>query len=386
MKLLIVFSAIILVLGLREGKAEELIEVTPSETEVIASELKKEAQSPEHTKRTREYLHKISTLFAKTKSTISLEVQSLRQDCTHCSGEKKTEIFVTKLGRSLGRGAAWLSTTTAKPFMAAAAFVRGSVEKKDQNKQIIALYKFFLNHQNEFDQLYLEAGTPKELAELMLSKTEDILRRKSRTILKDYLAYLGIKRDLPEDLTTFELSESEMDSLDRAKLNADFINSHPEFQELKPLVGEMSDQEVADFVTSGYFTKVVSFEQYKLALPSLPELVGTVAGQLYVPKTALGIVSQAAAGLYSTPVIAADIGTGISMAICLQKETQDKFESDQDLKSFCSYVTNKTSYELMKSRAKGYIAGKTFHEKISEKIRLYRERREEKKRQKEQLH
>ena len=67
----------------------------------------------------------------------------------------------------------------------------------------------------------------------------------------------------------------------------------------------------------------------------------------------------------------------------MQKETKAKFKTDEDLKNFCSYVVNRTAYELNKSRAKGYVSGKKFHAKVAAKIKRMKEKRAEKKRQKE---
>jgi hypothetical protein len=140
----------------------------------------------------------------------------------------------------------------------------------------------------------------------------------------------------------------------------------------------MTAQDLEDIVTSGYFDKTISFDNLKGSLPKAHEVIGTIVGQIFVPKIVLGVVSSTLAGLYVAPVVAAQIGTGLSAAICLQGETKEKFVQDSDLKSFCSYVTNRTSYQLMKSRAKGYIAGKHLREKIEKKRAARKARKEEK--------
>jgi hypothetical protein len=360
MKLTAMFLLFFMIWGLQNVKAQDSVEVTSAEQEIVAQELEKEAQSDKHDSKTKEFLNKVAGLFKGSSESHEVDVDNKKEDCAECSKAKKQNFF-SKIGRKLGKGAAWLTTKTAKPFMAAAGFVKGSVEKGDKNQDIVAMYQFFLNHQEEFDNLYLEAGTPEEMIELMMAKMEEIMEKKSRMIMKDFLAHIGIKKDIPEDLSKFELSAEELASIDESKIDPDFINNHPEFKEVKPLIGEMTKEDIMDIVTSGYFDKAISFENYKAALPSPYEIAGTIVTQIFVPKIALGVISSTLAGLYVAPVVAAQIGTGVSAAICLQKENQAKFEADKDLKMFCSYVTNKTSYELMKSRAKGYIAGKKFH-------------------------
>lgn len=381
MKLTALFLLFFMVWGLQNVKAQDSVEVTQAEKEVVAQELEREAQSDKHDSKTKQFLNKVAGLFKGSKDTQEVDVNNNGDDCADCAKVKKQNFF-SKIGRKLGKGAAWVATTTAKPFMTAAGFVKGSVEKGDKNKDVVAMYQFFLNHQEEFDNLYLEAGTPEEMIELMMAKMEEIMEKKSRIIMKDFLANLGINKEIPEDLSTFELTAEEIASIDESKLDPDFINNHPEFKEVKPLIGAMTKEDIMDIVESGYFDKAISFENYKAALPSPYELAGTIVTQVFVPKIALGVISSTLAGLYVAPVVAAQIGTGVSAAICLQKENQAKFESDKDLKMFCSYVTNKSAYELMKSRAKGYVAGKKFHEKVADKIKRIKQKRAEKKKKK----
>lgn len=384
MKITAMVFAILLFWGLKDVRAEETIQITSAETEIIAQELEKEAESGQHDSKTRAFLKKVSEAFKNVKNEIEVEVGEMKQDCANCTRQEKAKSILTKIGQKLGKGAAWVTTKTAKPFMTASAFVKGAVEKSDKNQDVAALLAFLLNHQEEFDELYLEAGTPEEMIELMLVTMEDIMQKKAGIILKDFLAHIGIKREIPEDLSKFELTTEEIESIDLSKLDVSFINNHPEFQEVKPLVGAMTQDELTDLVTAGYFNKAISFENVKETLPSIPELVGTVVGQMFVPKIALGIISKSLAGLYATPVFVANVGTAVSTAVCLDKGTQAKFSQDKDLKMFCSYVTNKSGYELLKGRAKGYVAGKKFHEKMKEKIQRFKEKREERKRRKEE--
>jgi hypothetical protein len=259
--------------------------------------------------------------------------------------------------------------------MSAAGFLTGVFEKKEKNQDIVALYQFFLNHAQEFDNLYLEAGSPEEMVEVIVAKMEEIVKKKSHIILKDYLVSLGIKKEIPDDLSDFELSEEEISSIDMDKVTPDFINNHAEYQEVKLIIGEVTQEELTDIIISGYFDKSIGFDNYKAALPKIHEGAITIVAQIFAPKIVLGLISSSLAGLYALPVLAADIGTGVSTAICMQQETKDKFAKDKDLSAFCSYVVNRSAYQLMKSRAKGYVSGKSLRAKIEKKIKERKERR-----------
>jgi hypothetical protein len=360
----------------------ERIEVGLTEKEKISQELERGARSARFDAATRNFLHKVSQLFKGHRNSTDTDVvEASNGDCSICLKKNESKSFFSDLLKKIGRGAAWLSTTTAKPFMTAAGFIKGSLENQDQNKELTALFQFFINHQEDFDDLYLKAGTPEDMINLMLIKMEEIMERKSRIIMKDFLLQLGISREIPEDLSKFELTPEEIAAIDQSKISVDLINNHPEYREVRNTIGAMTQQDLVDIITSGHFNKSISFDLYKDSVPSVPELVGTVVGQIFAPQIALGVISNSLAGLYATPVVLADIGTGVSAAVCLEKETQSQFETDQDLKMFCSYVTNRSAYQLMKSRAKGYVAGKKFNQKVKDKIRQMREKRARKKEQ-----
>ncbi len=368
-----------MLLSMNQGFAQELIEVSSSDQNAVAKELEKEASSDKHDKQTKILLKKVAERLKSSSKVIKLEVQKL-DDCEYnCVDKTKEQIVFRNVGRKLGKGASWLTTTTSKPFLNAAGFLTGLFEKKDKNKDIVALYQFFLNHSKEMDQLYLEAGTPEEMVELLLSKIEEIVEKKSKIILKDFLVSLGIKRDIPQDLSDFELTENEISSIDMDKLTGDFINNHHEYEELKAIIGEVTEDEITDIIISGYFDKSIGFENYKAALPKIHEGAISLVGQIFGPKIVLGIISGSLASLYATPVVIADIGTAVSTAICLKQENQDKFESDKDLRSFCSYVVNRSAYQLMKSRAKGFVSGKKMRTKIEQQLQARKERRAAKK-------
>lgn len=341
---------------------EHVVEISQDDIHRLSADLERESKNKEYDKETRKALKKVSKMFAAEQL----------QD-----GQPQKLNFFQKAGRTLGKGAAWVTTKTSKPFINASAFLTGFFEKSDKNKDVVALYQFFLNHQAEFDDLYKEAGTPQEMAALMIEKSEQIVDKKTDIILKDFIKYLDPSIEIPEG--ECDLSELDLSNVDASKIKPDYINNHPEFAELKSIVGEVTQQELDDMIETGYVDKKLSFSNYKAALPKIHEGVMTVAGQIFIPKMVLGIISKSLASWYATPVILADIGTAVSSVICLSEKTQEKFESDKDLAGFCSYVVNKSGYELMKSRAKGYVAGKKLKIKLKKKIDERKERRAAKK-------
>lgn len=342
---------------------EEAIELSAQDIERISADLEKESKNKAYDKDTRRALKKVSNMF---------DSKVLDAD-----GKPQKLNFGQKLGRTLGKGAAWVTTKTSKPFLNASGFLTGFFEKSDKNKDVVALYQFFLNHQLEFDNLYKEAGTPQEMAALMIEKSEEIVDKKTDIILKDFIKYLDPTIEIPEG--ECDISELDLSNVDLEKVNPDYINNHPEFLELKGIVGEITQQELDDMIETGYVDKKLSFSNYKAAIPKIHEGVMTVAGQIFIPKMVLGIISKSLASWYTTPVILADVGTAVSSAICLSGKTQEKFEKDRDLASFCSYVVNKSSYELLKSRAKGYVAGKKLKAKVKKKLDDRKARRAAKK-------
>ncbi|MBA2404491.1 MAG: hypothetical protein H0V66_06955 [Bdellovibrionales bacterium] len=372
MKKTVLFLAMLLMMN--QGFSQEVKVVTQAEKDAVAEDLEKEAQSDKHDAKTKRIFKKVAKSIKESSQEMVIEVKKLDK-CDNCEDKPKEEIIVRNVGRKLGKASAWLTTTTSKPFMNASGFLTGLFEKKDKNKDIVALYQFFINHSKEFDLLYQEAGSPEEMVEVMLAKMEEIVEKKSHIILKDFLVSLGITREIPADLSDFELTEEEIAAIDLTKVTPDFINNHAEYQEVKPIIGEVTQQELQDIIMSGYFDKSIGFENYKAALPKIHEGAITIVGQIFGPKIVLGVISKSLAGLYAVPVIIADIGTGVSVAICMQKTTQEKFEDDKDLRSFCSYVVNRSAYQLMKSRAKGYVAGKNTREKIEKKLKALKERR-----------
>src|SRR5690606_20927750 len=114
--------------------------------------------------------------------------------------EPRKPNFWARAGRTLGKGATWLSVQTMNPFMTAGSFLTGFCEKEEKNQEVVGLYRVFLNNAPEFDELYKEAGTPEEFVELLVLKFEEILEKKSNIIVRDTLIALNPGVEIPENL------------------------------------------------------------------------------------------------------------------------------------------------------------------------------------------
>ncbi len=385
MKNSILALSVLMVCGLNQVHASNTLDISASDKEIIAQEIRKEALSKSYNDSTKKQLEKIAKEFESSQKSTAVSVENgpTDPDCVNCEATKKRPGYLARLGRDLGKGATWISTITAKPFMSASGFITGLFEKKDKNQDILALYKFLLNHQAEFDDLYLEAGTPDEMMSLIIAKMEEITEQKKVLIVHDLLASLGIKRERSDKLEDYALTAEEIASIDLSKLDPSLINNHPAYAELRPILGDVSEQDLEDIVVSNYFDKAMSFENYQETQPKAYEALITVLGKTIAPRVALNVVSKSLSGIYGWVTIPADIGTGVSAAICLQDETVSKFKADDDLRSFCSYVTNRSMYQLTKSRAKGYVAGKNSRAKIIQKAAERKERRKIKREERE---
>lgn len=206
-----------------------------------------------------------------------------------------------KVGRTLGSRSSWLSTVTAKPMIGVSGYLKGFFANKDSQKDNLPFLEFFISHAAEFETLYLKAGTQDEMQEQILMQINQILDAKIQL-----LRQLG---------------------------SADLINHHPDYQEIRSISGDV----VGDFEN-------VHLSDYEFGLRKMFDSTPMVFG---------------------ISITAADIFTVMASGTCIQSETQAKFDSDQELKEFCSYVVNQSNLKLMTAKSKGYSKGKKARKKLS---------------------
>jgi len=335
------------------------VAITEQDETKIAIELLKESQNPKHSPETKKYIENVADGFKPQRPLTRRE---------------KIKSFFKKVGRGMGRGSAWLTTATLKPFIATGAFFKGFAEDPGKGKTATAVYRFFMKYKSHFDDLYLEAGTPEEFGQLAMEEAQEILEQKSTVIIKDLMKSIGLNKEF-KSISDLNLTPMELAQIDLSKLNVDLINNHPEYQDIRPLLGDVTNEQVKNLILSGRLDQTLDFNKFQEAIPHPAEAIAAVLGQAVVAPVTLSVISGVVGGLYTAPVLAADIGTGVSVYYCLKDSTRQRFNENADLKSFCSYVTNRSSYELAQVRAKGYLAGKTMRENIKKRREARKARR-----------
>jgi hypothetical protein len=188
----------------------------------------------------------------KTQKLMVKVAQKLKDKGEEVEGEKKNNPKLRKFGRNVGKGTVFLAVHTMKPFLKASAFFTGFFEKADKNQKTVALYNIFLKNDHIFKNLYKEARTPKDFADLVVQAFEDITAEKSQIIVRDLYRSLNLGVEIPDDISDFELSDEALDSIQIEDLDPSIVNDHPEFQDLKPLIGEMTRENLYEIIQIGW--------------------------------------------------------------------------------------------------------------------------------------
>jgi hypothetical protein len=345
--------------------AEELTEV--------GHKLSQEASSDEHNNKHSRLANRQLKKLAMVFSDLGEKKISLSRDEGRSKG--KVQLLLKNTARSIGKASVWVGTATSRPFMHGAGFLTGFFEKSGKNQEVLSLYRFILSNSEEFDELYLEASTPLEMADLMLLKIDEIFQRKSRKILQDYLRLMGIHVNNSDDSSKLSFSAPDLELILNHNINPNFFNNHHEYQDLKGILGEMSAENLQEIILYDYFDHSIGIEIYASSLPKLHEGLLALAGQLIAPRLVLGVISRVLSGVVGGGLLLADTAMGVSVFICLEEKTQKKFAHDKDLLSFCSYVINRSAYLQIKSRASGFVKGKEARKKLENKINEHRRKR-----------
>jgi hypothetical protein len=346
------------------------IVLTAEQLSQISDEIDKEAQKEPNDSKVKRSLKKISSGFKKMVSKLK-------------KNPNKKKINLNRILRGAGKGSTFVSVNLFKPFVNVAGFFKGFFEKPGKNQDSKAFLQFFLNHENELDDAWKNTGNIENFAFKLQSRVQEILLNKQVIIITDLVEHytkmrpsaqsvlktLGVSNTNDETIKTLPEIVFEIlgPTLMFFKIDADLINEHPEFQELRPLIGDINGDSIESIMNIN-----PSFDLMDLGNRSRVQLdEGLVAfsSKIFVPKIVLSIVSKAIAGAVTSVGLVADVGMITSSLMCtMNKKIKSKIENgDSELIDFCSYVVNKSAYVISKSRAQGYVNGKNFRQKFIKK-------------------
>lgn len=350
------------------------VTLTAQQLSDAADQIDSEAEKEPRGSKIKKSLKKVSNGFRDL-------VEKMKKD----PSKTKKKLTLKRALLGLGKGSTWVSMNLFRPFVQVAGFFTGFFEKSTKNQDTKAFLQFFLNHEQELDDAWRNTGDIETFAVVLQDRVEQILLNKQVVIIADLVEHytkvkpskesvlktLGIAYHDDESVKTIQeiAFEALGPSLMFFELDAGLINEHPEYQELRPLVGDIEADSIESIMNIN-----PEFDLLDLGNRSRIQLhEGLVAfsTKIFVPKIVMGIVSKALASTVTTVGLVSDVGMITSTLMCtMNKDVKAQVEQgDEDMVDFCSYVVNKSAYYVSKSRAKGYVAGKNFKNKFLEKTK-----------------
>jgi len=366
-----VFSFLIGIFSVNALAQEIEVELpTGEKTTITADQLAEisdnvDAESEKHEGKLKRTLKKISSGFKK-------KAKSLKRD----PDAPKRKVTFKRVLLGAGKGATFVSIQTARPFVNIAGFFKGFFENPGKNALEVEYMKIFLNHEDKFADIWTTFDprlNADELVKVQLAfeeRVELIIQEKQEVISKDIMANLDTLLDADQDIMKQNI--------------ANFVNQHEAYQELIPVLGELT----ADRVDNLEDINLIDDPMQILGAARITAVEG-IAGyamKTVLPKLVLGIIAKSLGGAVLAVGLVADAGMITSTLMCtVNKKTIAKIDNgDNELAEFCQYVVNKSAYVISKSRLKGYVSGKKLRRKFikrSEKMkRKVQEKMKKKKR------
>lgn len=377
---------------------EDLLDLESDDLDMMAEEVEAQAQVVEDSK-VKTILRKIADRFKKSANYLKNKVNSTtekqkskrlarkeRRLKRRASIENGSASKFTKILYKIGKGSSDVANAISKPFVNSTGFLTGFFEKESKNREATALMKLILKNDDQFDHLYENTGTALNYAVKFKDQIENLINNKMVVVLSDSIYELtGDRLDEKVILKTIGVSPYAEDNsietigakikdkvfkIDQSKFKVSLINEHPEFQELRAILGDVKSDEFAEVLLEPNFVGKLDYNALLGgSRMKVSELVVAFAGRFFVPKIALGLVSSSLSSVVLGASAAVSVFDIIGIGACtvhkgnLRKLNNDE---DQDLKDFCSYMVNKAMYDLSKSRAKGYVAGKNTKAKLND--------------------
>lgn len=358
-----------------------------------------------------------SNISAKNKTLVQLSsafrelADDLEQD--RAEAKKPIKLKLRKLLLGASKGLTAVSVHSARPFMASAGFLKGFFQKVEKNQDSFEFLSFYLNHTKKFDNLYKTVDSLEEYSEKTFEIIETILVEKMRIIAQDslnklleknenddlikiskdsILISLGLDKKVVDQraLSLSQIASSYIGEFNISYYSPDLINEHPEYQEVRGILGDFSADDLNTLFmsdsTNAIGEKAASLDFESImegAKISIAEGLGAFAAQLFIPKIVLGTISKSVGNIVFLPILAADLGFISSALVCsLNKNVQASIASgDEELKSFCNYTLIKSAYIMSRSKARGFVSGKkakvkflNFTRKVGKKFKSLRKK------------
>lgn len=273
----------------------------------------------------------------------------------------KKKLTLKRVLMGAGKATTFVSVQTARPFVNAAGFIKGFFEKPSKNEDKMKYMKFFLKYEDKFSDIWkdfdprLEEEQKEKIVESFKKRANSIVEEKRAIINEDMMAYFSENTELLSNEAVME-----------------FVNNHPEFADVKELVGPIDSECIECLDDLELFAD--PFAVLNADKITAIEGVAGYAVKTMVPKMVLGIVSKSLGSAVLGVGLVADAGFVTSALMCsMNKKMKSKIDDgDDELAQFCRYVVNKSAYQISKSRMKGYVKGKDFRRKFikkSEKVK-----------------
>lgn len=325
-----------------------------------------------------------------------------------------------KSGRGLGKASSFITTETLRPFIATGSFFRGLFSKSDTAKTRVRslAYTFYLENEKELNELYKD---PKKLENYLnengkqglvpsyAGMIQDLFKEKILKTIKGMLIDIDFNPSLEKDGKSMSLSDASsleelaqmiqdlrveenpfiLLSIDTEKLNNETLKKNLACNNLAtlaphidiaPLISSLTNAAVSgDGINENDYKKAISQQlladidefiaqfiemdngvwKNKEIMSELGETTAGIVAQYAVPSIVLGSIVNGAGAVYLGVTALSTIGSGLSVATCTKNKNIDKLMEDADFRNFCSYVVMRSSQKILKSKARGFLAGQS---------------------------
>lgn len=326
--------------------------------------------------------------------------------------------WVKKSSRGLGKASAVVTTETLRPFIATGSFFRGLFSNSDtpETRMRSLAYTFYLENEKELNQLYkdpsiyerhLQENGREGIISSYTGMVQGLFKDKILKTIKGMLLDVSFNpsveiagnlkkltdanslEELAQMIQNLRIEENPfiLLTIDTEKLNNETLRKNMACNNLgtlaphidiAPLISSLTNAAVSgegfnpeDYKKAiskqlledidSFISQFIELEdgiwKNKQIMTEIGETTAGIVAQYAVPSLVLGSIVNGAGAAYLGVTALSTIGTGLSVATCTKNKNIDKLMEDPDFRNFCSYVIMRSSQKLLKSKAKGFIAG-----------------------------